>query len=520
MEESQQDADEDFGYEGEDDEGAEPTIEIKPHAGPQWEFFATEADIAIYGGQAGGGKSWAIVADPARFSTIPGFKAVLFRRTYPELMGPGGLWEEANSIYPQIGAHMREGDKLDATWPSGARVAFRHLQHEKDKYSYQGQQIAMLGFDELTHFTKTQFLYLLSRNRSTCGVRPYIRATCNPDATSWVADFLAWWIDQDTGLPDVARAGKLRYFVHEDDCFQWGDSKEELIEQYPHYEPHEIMSVTFIPAALDDNPTLLKKDPGYKAKLKALPKIERERLLGGNWKIAEGTIIDSDWLKPTYSIIDNQFEFSYQGQLVRVPIDAFRRIATIDTAGTSKERAAEERGDPPSWSCCAIWDVLPMHVVTHYGSRLMISEVMLLRYMYRRQVDWNDLKADIPAVLQSWHVQRAFIENAHFGQPLRSEIKCCPVEMVGPVIQGMKERYDAKLERAVASGFLSRLEAGKVYLPYEDSNWKHAYKRELSVWRGLPKETADQIDVSSYGAYKSNQQKGSWGGVLHERART
>lgn len=509
--------DEDYCDEDED----LPEIEVRPHEGPQWEFFATQADIAIYGGQAGGGKSWAIVAEPARYSMVPGFKAVLFRRTYPELMGPGGLWEEATAIYPQLGAHMREGDKLDATWPSGARVVFRHMQHEKDKYTYQGQQIAMLGFDELTHFTKGQFLYLLSRNRSTSGVMPYIRATCNPDATSWVADFLTWWIDQDTGLPINERAGALRYFVHEEDCFEWADSKEELIERYPHYELHEIMSVTFIPAKLEDNPTLTAKDPGYRAKLKALPKIERERLLGGNWKIAEGTLIDSDWLKNTYSIDGGDYEFLYQGQLIRVPIGAFRRIATIDTAGTSKERAAEERGDPPSWTCCAIWDTLPMHVMMHYGSRLVVSEVMLLRYMYRKQVDWNDLKRDIPEVVRSWNVQKTFIENAHFGQPLRSEVNSCPVEMVGPVIAGMKERYDAKLERAVASGFMSRLEAGKVYLPFEDSNWKHAYKRELSVWRGLPKETADQIDVSSYGAYKSNQQVNSWGGVVaaNERAR-
>src|SRR5436305_14925946 len=68
-------------------------------------------------------------------------------------------------------------------------------------------------FDELTHFTAHQFFYMVSRNRSTCGVRPYIRATCNPDADSWVADFLAWWIDPQTGLPIPERAGVLRYYI-------------------------------------------------------------------------------------------------------------------------------------------------------------------------------------------------------------------------------------------------------------------------------------------------------------------
>lgn len=76
-----------------------------------------------------------------------------------------------------------------------------HLEHENDKYNHQGAQYPLIMFDELTHFSKTQFLYLLSRNRSTCGVRPYVRATCNPDPDSWVADLVAPWIDQATGFP-------------------------------------------------------------------------------------------------------------------------------------------------------------------------------------------------------------------------------------------------------------------------------------------------------------------------------
>ena len=83
----------------------------------------------------------------------------------------------------------------------------------------------MIGFDELTHFSRSQFLYMLSRNRSTCGVRPYMRATTNPDADSWVADFIAWWIDQDTGLAIPERSGVVRYFTTISDEVIWGDSR-------------------------------------------------------------------------------------------------------------------------------------------------------------------------------------------------------------------------------------------------------------------------------------------------------
>src|SRR6266850_7935610 len=95
--------------------------------------------------------------------------------------------------------------------PRASKIKFSHLQLETTVHDWQGAQITLICFDELTHFTAYQFFYMVSRNRSTCGVRPYIRATCNPDADSWVAEFLAWWIDQETGLPIPERAGVLRY---------------------------------------------------------------------------------------------------------------------------------------------------------------------------------------------------------------------------------------------------------------------------------------------------------------------
>jgi len=140
----------------------------------------------------------------------------------------------------------------------------------------------LLLFDELTHFSRAQFFYLLSRNRSTCGIKPYIRATTNPDAESWVAEFISWWINQDTGYPIAERSGAVRWFARVGDVLQWADSKEELRERFLECEPK---SVTFIPAKLEDNTIPVNADPGYRANLMALPLVERERLLGGNWKI-------------------------------------------------------------------------------------------------------------------------------------------------------------------------------------------------------------------------------------------
>lgn len=270
-------------------------IELRPQPGPQERFLASPADIVVYGGAAGGGKTWGLLMEPLRHVGNQRFGAVIFRRTYPRITAQGGLWDQSSAIYPYLGARQNEVD-LEWTFPSGARVKFAHLQHDKDVHNWQGSELALIGFDELTEFTEHQFWFLLSRNRSTCGVRPYVRATCNPDADSWVAKLIAWWIDQDTGFPVPERAGVLRWFIRLENQLVWSDSREELAEQYPGIPPK---SITFIPASVYDNRVLLEKDPGYLANLQALPLVERERFLGGNWKVrpAAGKLFNRAWFE-------------------------------------------------------------------------------------------------------------------------------------------------------------------------------------------------------------------------------
>lgn len=271
---------------------SQTTVEIRPNPGPQETFLSSPADIAIYGGAAGGGKTYAILLEPLRHVRNPHFAAVILRRTSPEITKAGGLWDESSSLYPGLSAQPKVSN-LSWHFPSGAKIEFGHFEHETDKLKWHGAQIPLIIFDELTTFTESQFWYLFSRNRSTCGVRPYIRATCNPDATSWLAILIQWWIDQDTGYPIPERQGVLRWFVRMDRKFHWADTPDELRKQFPGSEPK---SLTFIAAKLEDNPALMEKDPGYRANLLALPKYDRERLLGGNWKQRpEGGEFDAEW---------------------------------------------------------------------------------------------------------------------------------------------------------------------------------------------------------------------------------
>lgn len=244
--------------------------------------MSTPADIAIYGGSAGGGKSWAAVVEPLRHIGNQDFGAVIFRRTLTQVTAEGGLWDEASGIYPLLGATSRQSPRMEWLFPSGSRVTFAHLQYEQTVQDWQGSQIPLLIYDELTHFTAKQFWYMLSRSRSTCGVRPYIRATCNPDPDSFVAELISWWIDQDTGYAIPERSGVIRWFVRINGEIKWGGSPEELKAAYPDSEPK---SLTFIASSIHDNRVLMEKDPGYMANLKALQLVDRERLLNGNWKI-------------------------------------------------------------------------------------------------------------------------------------------------------------------------------------------------------------------------------------------
>lgn len=266
---------------------------IKPQPGPQELFLSSAADIAIYGGAAGGGKSFALLMEPLRHLNESDFRAVIFRRTVKQVRNEGGLWDTASSLYGNLGGTAREST-LSWRFSSGSAISFGHLEHEKNKFDWQGAQISYLGFDELTHFSQSQFFYLLSRNRSLSGSRPYVRASCNPDADSWVADFVSWWISPRTGYPRPERSGRLRWFIRHEDSLKWSGNRQQLEAKFPG---QVAKSVTFVAANVEDNRILMEKDPGYKANLATLTTVDRERLLHGNWKIRPdaGVVFRRSW---------------------------------------------------------------------------------------------------------------------------------------------------------------------------------------------------------------------------------
>ncbi len=280
-------------------------VGIKPHAGPQEAFLRSSADIAIYGGQVGGGKSVGLLMEAARHVRNPRYEAAIFRRTSPDITNPGGLWHTSMEFYPALQARPFQSPTHQWRFPSGATIGFHHLQHDKDRLDWKGTQVPMIGWDQLEEFLESQFWYLFSRNRSTCGVLPYIRATCNPvppddPIGGWLHTLLGWWIDEE-GDPIWERSGELRWFFRYNDDLYWFSDRTEAIEEAQglglDVKPR---SLTFVPARLEDNLTLMEKDPGYKDRLDLLPRVERMRLRGGNWHIRDtaGELVDRAWFDP------------------------------------------------------------------------------------------------------------------------------------------------------------------------------------------------------------------------------
>jgi predicted phage terminase large subunit-like protein len=279
-----------------------------PNSQPQRRFLSTTAREVLYGGAAGGGKSAALTAMPLRWANHPDFAALVLRRESTQL---GDLLNKARKLWPKAFPGARPKAK-PPTWyfPSGASVRFNHCEHESDASIYDGYEYQLIQFDELTHFTRTQFLAITARLRAAVpGLPRYVRCTTNPGGPGheWVFERWGAWLDPDfqaEGLkprfgPDgkklpPAQPGEVLWYV-----LDGSDDDEKAREVYVPEGTPDSLSRTFIPALASDNPDLTKNDPKYMTTLRALDRVRRAQLLGGNWlvKPAKGLYFKRAWIQ-------------------------------------------------------------------------------------------------------------------------------------------------------------------------------------------------------------------------------
>ena len=229
---------------------------FKPNSGPQTEFLAAPEREVFYGGARGGGKSYAMLIDPLRYCHKENHRALLIRRTMPELRD---LINHSQRLYSRAfpGAKWREQEK-EWRFPSGAKIEFGYAENMTDALRYQGQSYTWIGIDELPQYPSPDiYNFLRSSLRSVDPNIPvYMRATGNPGnvGSQWVKEMFVDPIDPNTAFNiEISTPTGIKYITRR-----------------------------FIPAKLQDNPYLMQTDDYY-AMLSSLPEVQRKQFLNGDW---------------------------------------------------------------------------------------------------------------------------------------------------------------------------------------------------------------------------------------------
>ena len=219
----------------------------------QRNFLLATADEILFGGAAGGGKSYGQLVDALLFALkYAGSKQLMLRRTFPEL--DKSLIREALSLYPRS-AYTYNASSHMMRFKNGSVIDFSYCAHDNDVYKHQSAQYDVIRFDELTHFTEFQYTYLISRVRGANDFPKQVKSSTNPGGVghTWVKERFI----------DVAEPGTV-------------------------YTDENGNTRVYIPSRVDDNVFLMRFDPGYKRRLENLDENQKKALLYGDWNIFEG----------------------------------------------------------------------------------------------------------------------------------------------------------------------------------------------------------------------------------------
>lgn len=266
---------------------------IQPQSKFQSDYLNSSAKILVVGGAAGSSKSYIGLMRHLRWAEDPNYRGFCIRKNSTAIMKSGGLFQEAVKLYSLYDPKIKIKTKdQKIVFSSGAEVSFSHYENRNAAQLYQGLQLSNCFYDEASHAEEEDIWWLFSRLRTDADVTPSIWLSCNPDPDSYLFEWVKWWLYDETsdkhGLPDPEKNGVTRYLIRQGGVIFWGDSPEELKERYgEHVFP---ISFQVLLGTIYDNPTLMRNQPEYLHALEALPKVDRARLLLGDWTArAEGS---------------------------------------------------------------------------------------------------------------------------------------------------------------------------------------------------------------------------------------
>lgn len=458
----------------------------------QMAFLMLPHQEAFYGGAAGGGKSDALLMAALQYVDIPGYAAVLFRKTLSDLKLPGSLLSRAHAwlgyrgdCWWNAGEHSYYFPTVDAGGNRAipARIQFGYIGQMggglgslgvKDRY--QSAEFQFVGFDELTQFGEEDYTWMFNRLRKpTCPVhkldskgRPIYIDDC-------------WWCQTYKSLPVRMRAasnpGNAGHAWVKNRFKIVGVTDEDGETKYIGTNP----DAPYIPAFVQDNPFI--DNEGYISNLDRMDSVTRDRLKRGDWGVSEDSRFKRQWVR-YYSRYGNSYVLSSGGRGKTLSLDRdFQRIfTTVDPAASSKESP----GATKIWRTGASWTVIATWGLTNDYHLLWLDNV-------RAQVETPDIISLLMDNYRLWRPSKIIIEASGLGKGVfQSALRAgLPAQSVHP--------HGDKLVRATDA--MVRMEQGRVWLPeHPGPAWLEPLESELFTWTGDPMMTDDQIDVLSYAA--------------------
>jgi len=443
---------------------------------------------ALYGGQAGGGKSEALLALALQHVHIPGYSAIIFRKTLTDLKQPGALLDRAHSWLRGVPGCRFAGDEhiyhFDTWWPDGtpghpAKLAFGYIGEANVQTRYQSAEYQFIAFDELTQHEESNYLYLFSRLRKkVCSVHKTkekglpnyvkgcmycdtysslplrVRAATNPGGTGhqWVRD--RFKIEPSTHIP--------LYEIREDDTtINWIGTDPER---------------PFIQASYRDNPHI--DQDGYSRALDNLPAIDRARLKFGNWAVNVDARFKRRWAKYYSTRGDRYFTLGRDGNGPVVDLrEGIQRIfCTVDPAASRREGMTEtihKDSKSASWTVIATW-------------ALTNDYHLLLLDVVRFQDEIPTVVAELVRVNKLWRPAYFRIEGNGLGKGVVQY-----AQIYGLTVKEGK-RYTDKVVNSTAAQL--RMDQGRIWFP-QWAPWLKTWEDEIFNWTGDDSQNDDQVDV-------------------------
>lgn len=400
-------------------------------------FLRIHATQKFYGGAAGGGKSVTLMMAASRYVDVPGYAALLLRRTYAELSLPGGLIDQGHKQFGGTAAVWNQGQK-QWTFPGGSTITFGYLKHEADKYRYKSSEFQFIGLDELTHFTETQYTYMFSRLR-----RP----------AEGVLSLVPLEICSGSNPGGPGHAWVKRVFVD------------------PRTRAADAM---FMPAKIDDNRKLDRES--YIGMLSHLPSVERDRLLEGDWDAQEeGQRFWAKWFTPIDSIAMRGDPV--HGYVAAPPVVTWLR--SWDFAATEPSVANPE----PDWTVGVLW-------ARHADDTVTIADVKRVRVG----------PAGLEAILKTTAEIDGRFTTIRIEQEPGASGKVWAYDLARRVLAGFTVITGLPVgsKDVRARPLASAAERGMVFM--QTAPWNHAFLDELQGFDPRERnQVDDQVDAASSG---------------------